>query len=209
MPLSYLLAFAMLMNSPTGSNRLLQDTAKPEGGTTQNTPPSAEPAKDETEKKTETPAARAKSPEGEKRPDDSQKTDESTKASEAEKPSTANQPAKKTSSRRDSKNTPPGEPHKIVIRRGGTLEPGAQISPDIPPEEALKLRHKAEEMLVAAEDRLKLLAGRTMGPPQQETTTQIRNFMDKARSALREGDAQRGHTLALKAYLLADDLVKH
>ncbi len=208
MPLSYLLAFAMLMNSPTGSNRLLQDTAKPDSGTTQNTPPSAEPASDETEKK-DTSTVPAKSSEDAKKPDDSGKTDETTKASEAEKPSTANQPTKKTSSRKDSKNTPPGEPHKIVIRRGGTLEPGAQISPDIPPEEALKLHQKAEEMLVAAEDRLKLLAGRTLGPPQQEATAQIRNFMDKARSALREGDAQRGHTLALKAYLLADDLVKH
>lgn len=208
MPLSYLLAFAMLMNSPTGPNPPLQDTTKPESGTTQDTQPSAEPAKDETEKK-ETPVAPAKSPEEGKKPDDSQKTDESTKASEAEKPSTANQPTKKTPSRRGFKSPPPGEPHKVVIRRGGTLEPGAQISPDIPPDEALKLRQKAEEMLAASEDRLKLLAGRTLGAPQQQTTTQIRNYMDKSRSALREGDAQRGHTLALKAYLLADDLVKH
>ncbi len=208
MPLSYLLALAMLMNSPSGAKPLSQDTSKPESGTTQSTQPPAEPAKGEVEKK-QAPAEAAKSPEEAKKPDESQKTDEPTKASEAEKGTTANQPTKKTPSRRDSKNTPPGEPRKVVIRRGGSLEPGAQISPDIPPEEALKLRQKAEEMLVAAEDRLKLLAGRTLGPPQQETTTQIRNFMDKARSALREGDAQRGHTLALKAYLLADDLVRH
>ena len=198
----------MLMNGPTGSSPLLQDTAKPESGTTQSTPPSSEPAKDDTEKK-EPPPEVPKSPEEAPKPDESQKTDETTKAGGTGKGATASHPAKKTSSRRDSKNTPPGEPHKVVIRRGGALEPGAQISPDIPPEEALKLRLKAEEMLVAAEDRLKLLAGRTLGPPQQETTRQIRNFMDKSRSALREGDAQRAHTLALKAYLLADDLVKH
>jgi hypothetical protein len=38
---------------------------------------------------------------------------------------------------------------------------------------------------------------------------QIRQYMDVARSALNESDTQRAHTLALKAYLLSDDLVKH
>jgi hypothetical protein len=38
---------------------------------------------------------------------------------------------------------------------------------------------------------------------------QIRHYIDGARSALKESDTQRAHTLALKAYLLSDDLVKH
>jgi hypothetical protein len=33
--------------------------------------------------------------------------------------------------------------------------------------------------------------------------------MDGARSALQEGDLRRASTLAEKAHLLADDLVKH
>jgi len=38
---------------------------------------------------------------------------------------------------------------------------------------------------------------------------QIRNYMVGARSALQEGDLWRANTLAQKAHLLADDLVKH
>lgn len=212
MSLSWLLAVAMVIQSPlAGSTSLLQETTKPESGNAQETAPApAEPAQGETDKK-EAPAQPANAPEEAKRPDDSKKTDETTKANEAEKPSSANSRPGKKSARKDAKRVAEGEgePRKVVVRRGGALEPSAQISPGIPPEVALKQRQKAEEMLVAAEDRLKLLAARTLGAPQYETTTQIRNYMEKARSALREGDTQRGHTLALKAYLLADDLVKH
>src|ERR1035441_5013634 len=41
--------------------------------------------------------------------------------------------------------------------------------------------------------------------PRQETVSQIHNYMQGARAALKEGDISRGHTLALKANLLADD----
>ena len=102
-----------------------------------------------------------------------------------------------------------GEPRKIVVRQGGAQEPSAQIVPGMLPGEAAKQRQGAEEMLVSADDRLKQLAGRTLDAARQETVAQIRNYMEKARSALNDGDTQRGHTLALKAYLLADDLVKH
>jgi len=37
---------------------------------------------------------------------------------------------------------------------------------------------------------------------------QIRNYMDHARLALKEGDLRRANTLAEKAHLLSDDLVK-
>jgi len=37
---------------------------------------------------------------------------------------------------------------------------------------------------------------------------QIRNYMDGARSALKEGDVRRANTLALKAHLLSEELVK-
>jgi hypothetical protein len=102
-----------------------------------------------------------------------------------------------------------GEPRKVVVLQGGAAEPSAQIVPGLLPGEAAKQRQTAEEMLVSSEDRLKQLAGRSLDGTRQETVAQIRNYMEKARSALQEGDTQRGHTLALKAYLLADDLVKH
>ena len=37
---------------------------------------------------------------------------------------------------------------------------------------------------------------------------QIHNYMDGARAALHEGDVRRASTLAEKAHLLAEDLVK-
>ncbi len=210
MPLSCFLAVAMMMNGASArSIALLQDTSQPESAPQSTAPAPAEPAKGQTEKK-EAPAGSTKASQEKKKPDALKKADETTKANDAQKPTPANnQPENQSPAQKNPNPAPENELRKVVIRRGGALEPNARISPDIPPEDALKQRQKAEEMLAAAEDRLKVLAGRTLQAPQQETTTQIRNYMEKARSALKEGDTQRGHTLALKAYLLADDLVKH
>ena len=68
---------------------------------------------------------------------------------------------------------------------------------------------KGEGEALAAGGELKQLAGRALDARQQETVGQIRNYMDGARSALHEGDVRRAGTLAQKAHLLAEDLVKH
>ena len=104
---------------------------------------------------------------------------------------------------------PDGAPRKIVIREGGASEPAAQIAPDITPVEATQERQGTEQLLGAAGNELKQLAGRTLDARQQETVGQIRNYMDGARSALHEGDVRRASTLAQKAHLLAEDLAKH
>ena len=104
---------------------------------------------------------------------------------------------------------PDGAPRKIVVREGGAREPAAQIAPGMTPAEATRQRQNAEQLLSSADDRLNQLAGRTLDARQQETAGQIRNYMDGARSALKEGDLRRASTLAEKAHLLADDLVKH
>jgi hypothetical protein len=102
-----------------------------------------------------------------------------------------------------------GSPRKIVVREGGASEPAAQIAADLTPAEAARQRQDAERLLGSADDQLKLVAGRTLDARQQETVGQIRNYMGGARSALQEGDLRRANTLAQKAHLLADDLVKH
>lgn len=104
---------------------------------------------------------------------------------------------------------PDSGPRRIVVREGGASEPAAQIVPGMPPAEATRQRQNAEHLLVSTGDQLKQLAGRTLGAQQQETVGQIRNYMEGARSALKEGDVQRASTLAEKAHLLADDLAKH
>jgi hypothetical protein len=59
------------------------------------------------------------------------------------------------------------------------------------------------------DDQLKQLADRPLDARKQETVGQIRNYMDGARSALKEGDVRRASTLAQKAHLLSEDLIKH
>jgi len=103
---------------------------------------------------------------------------------------------------------PNGAPHKIVVREGGAREPAAQIAPGMTPAEATRQRHNAEQLLGATDDKLKRLGGRTLDPKQRETVGQIRNYMEGARSALKEGDVRRANTLAQKAHLLSEDLVK-
>ena len=111
--------------------------------------------------------------------------------------------------RKHAPSTPNGAPNKIVVREGGASEPAAQIAPGMTPAEASRQRHNAEQLLSATQDKLKGLAGRAMDARKQETLEQIRNYMEGARSALKEGDVRRASTLAQKAHLLSDDLVKH
>jgi hypothetical protein len=104
---------------------------------------------------------------------------------------------------------PDGTPRKVVVREGGASEPASQIAPDITPAEATRQRQNAERLLGSTDEQLKRLAGRTLDAGRQETVGQIHNYMDDARSALKEGDVGRAKTLAQKAHLLADDLEKH
>jgi hypothetical protein len=101
------------------------------------------------------------------------------------------------------------DPRKVVVPEGGAREPPAQIAPGLAPEEAARERRDAEQWLTSADGQLKMLSGRTLGAQQEETVGQVRNYMVGARSALKEGDMRRANTLALKAHLLSEDLVKH
>jgi hypothetical protein len=101
------------------------------------------------------------------------------------------------------------DPRKVVVPEGGAREPPAQIAPGLAPEEVARERRDTEQWLTSADGQLKMLSGRTLGEQQEETVGQVRNYMVGARSALKEGDMRRANTLALKAHLLSEDLVKH
>jgi hypothetical protein len=103
---------------------------------------------------------------------------------------------------------PDGAPKKVVVREGGASEPAAQIAPGMTPAEAASERQNAERWLGSTDNQLKLLSVRTLDSRQQETVGQIHNYVDGAHSALKEGDVRRASTLAEKAHLLAEDLVK-
>ena len=114
-----------------------------------------------------------------------------------------------TKRRKRAASAPDGAPRKIVVREGGASEPTAQIAPGMTPAEAARERQNAEQLLGSTGAQLKQLAERKLNLQQQETMGQIRNYMEGARSALKEGDVSRASTLAEKAHLLAEDLVKH
>jgi hypothetical protein len=100
-------------------------------------------------------------------------------------------------------------PKKTLVRQGGASEPSAQIVTDMDPAEAARKREDSERLLSAADESLQRMTGRAFTERQQETISQIDRYITVARSALKEGDIVRGHTLALKANLLAQDLEKH
>jgi hypothetical protein len=100
-------------------------------------------------------------------------------------------------------------PQRVVVRHGSTAEPTAQIVTGMAPAEANRERMDAERLLSLTDATVKRAAPGPVDAPRQETVEQIHNYMKGARSALREGDISRAHTLAQKASLLAADLERH
>ena len=124
-------------------------------------------------------------------------------------PKAATNPASRSPKHHKHAAPPPGDgPKKVVVRQGGASEPAGQIAPGITPAEALRERQSVERLLGATDDQLRMLSGRTLDEKRQEAVGQIRNYLDQARLALKEGDLRRANTLAEKAHLLSDDLVK-
>jgi hypothetical protein len=50
---------------------------------------------------------------------------------------------------------------------------------------------------------------RPLSPEEQAMVAQIKDYMTQAHKATDDSDTVRAHNLALKAYLLSDELVKH
>ena len=100
-------------------------------------------------------------------------------------------------------------PRKVIVRNGGTEEAFSQLAPDMSSEEASHARETTTQLLSATESNLQHASTRTLNQDQQAMMEQIRTFMGQSNAAVKAGDLQRGHNLALKALLLSNDLVKH
>jgi hypothetical protein len=218
MQLCSLLVLLLLTASPLTAAVPLQDTPNPGAGNAQSPapvpvePPSPDAAKQENSVDANKAADEAKKTGDTKKPDEAKPgrphPDEAKKATSA-KGRRGKHGKRGKHSNRVAEANPSAEPRKTVIRHGGALEPTAQIVPGMPREEAMHLRLDTEELLASAGGNLRTLGARGLESQPQETMTQIRDYMEKAQSALKDGDVRRAHTLALKAHLLADDLVKH
>jgi len=65
------------------------------------------------------------------------------------------------------------------------------------------------QLLVSSDANLKKISGRQLSANQQDTVKQIKSYMEQANTAAKDGDVQRAHNLAVKANLLATELVGH
>jgi hypothetical protein len=99
------------------------------------------------------------------------------------------------------KNCPP---QKIVVRHGGAAEPGIQLAGT---DQSSQQKNAATQLLGNTEENLKKISGRQLSSDQQETVTQIHQFMQQSKAAAANGDSERARTLAWKAELLSEDLV--
>jgi hypothetical protein len=114
---------------------------------------------------------------------------------------------------------PPGAPapapppasgaDKVVVRNGGTTEPAVQLAPRLSDEEASHQRENTDGLLATTDSNLKQVSTRPLNSSQQDTVTQIRSYMQQAKSASSAGDLERAYNLAFKAHLLSDELVGH
>jgi hypothetical protein len=191
---------AVLLTSPPGAG--LRSDDSPQAASTENQ---------------QKPVTEPDPPNGSFQPSSEKKSDQATssaKTDESGSPRSTPTPAASGVRKRRGRMKKPrpladeNEPRKIVIHQGGTSEPVAQILPGMSPEEANRQRESSEQLLAAAETSLQQLAYRPIDTKKQDTIVQIRQYMDAARAALKDSDPQRAHTLAQKAYLLSDDLVK-
>lgn len=122
--------------------------------------------------------------------------------------SSSAKPAKKHK-KTNKKAVPPADgPKKIVVRNGSTADPELEFSPGLPRGEASYQRQTTTQLLAGTEAKLKALSGQKLNANDQALVDQIRNFMDQAKAAVNAGDLQRGHTLAYKAHLLSNELMR-
>jgi hypothetical protein len=103
---------------------------------------------------------------------------------------------------------PPCPPPKVVVQHGGTSETSIQVAGSATGEQTSQQRNTANEMLDVANGNLKKISGRQLSPEQQDMVSQIHQFMDQSKAAVKDGDLERARTLAWKAQLLSEELVK-
>ena len=99
-------------------------------------------------------------------------------------------------------------PPKIIVRQGGTAEPSIQLAGGDGGAQEARQRETTNQMLGATEQNLKKLAGLQLSQDQQGIVTQVRQFMEQSKTAAAAGDLERARTLAWKAQLLSEELIK-
>jgi hypothetical protein len=82
------------------------------------------------------------------------------------------------------------------------------LSPQVGEREEARLKQAATSRIDRAERLVKQVDPKTLGKEQHETFETVQSFLAKAREAMSAKDFQRAFTLADKAKVLAEELVK-
>ena len=139
-------------------------------------------------------------------------------ATPAEQPQTAGKTTEKTKPKhpRHAAAKKPGEkseiahnnPKKIIPAEPAPTPPQTgQISPGPTPADGGNSQASTDQLLQGAEANLNGIT-RTLSKDEEAMRAQIREFIKQSRTATTENDPARAHTLAVKARLLSDELVK-
>ncbi len=99
-------------------------------------------------------------------------------------------------------------PSKVIVKQGGTAEPSIQLAGGAGSKQTSQEADTAKQMLGTTEANLKQIAGKQLSSAQQDMVTQIRQFMEQSKAAAGDGDLDRARTLAWKAQVLSQELVK-
>jgi hypothetical protein len=135
-------------------------------------------------------------------------------ATPAEQPKTAEKTKPKHT--RHAAGKKPGEkpevahnnPRKIIpAEPAPTPAQTGQISPGPTPSDTAHSQTSTDQLLQGAEANLNGIT-RTLSKDEEAMRAQIREFIKQSRTATTENDPARAHTLAVKARLLSDELVK-
>ncbi len=102
----------------------------------------------------------------------------------------------------------PCPPSKVIVRQGGTSEPSIQLAGGAGGNQASQQKDTANQMLDTTQANLKKVDERQLNSDQQDMVKQIHQFMDQSKAAVDAGDLERARTLAWKAQLLSEELVK-
>lgn len=97
---------------------------------------------------------------------------------------------------------------KVIVPQGGIREQSIQLAGGETGNQASKQRDSANQMLGTTEENLKKISARQLSESQQDMVNQIHQFMQQSKKAVAAGDLERARTLAWKAKLLSEELVK-
>lgn len=104
---------------------------------------------------------------------------------------------------------PPTKTSKLIIQEGNSSNSEGQLAAGVGlNDSSARAKQTTEQLLQAAQGNLNGI-NRPLSPEEQAMVSQIKDYMTQAHKATEDSDTVRAHNLALKAYLLSDELVKH